>query len=572
MSDHFPYSFGKYQIESEIGRGGFGTVFRAVDEDLERPVAIKVLDPLYMRDQRWVARFRREARVMAKLDHRHIVPIYEIGEADGRLYLTMKFIDGPDLTNHLNKKGALSWDVTVDLVAQMASALDYAHQQGIIHRDLKPANILISNGQALLTDFGLAQMLDDNSQSVSISGGIVGTYNYMAPEVFNNLAITAASDVYALGCVIYEMLDGQMLFDGQSTAAIIGAHLKGITFDKPLPAGTPPGVIEILQIALAKDPLDRFASASELAQELERVAQDRIAGPYLQLENALAARNWPEALTLAEQVRRYNPNYRDVAALEEQAKRGQWSDHWLNQADIALANDDFDALQIIFTQWRKVDPNDPRIKQKEDELALAKQNKEEIPIAPTIDELKTTENDPQMESSHANILNPVLITTLLWLGLAIPGIVLPNYYFPYGLFLAGFVIGSGTGYVLKRHKESLAWWHVLSIGLVFGLTFHFYQIDYWGIITFEMLINTGLGALMGLGIGLILRQAGVIQNSKQLLIIMLGWAFAFLLENFFEQYGNLQFYDQRVIFIILGPAVAGAVGSYVMYQQIENSS
>ena len=274
MSDRFPYSFGKYRVEAEIGRGGFGTVFRAVDVDLDRPVAIKVLDPLYMRDQRWVAHFRREARVMAKLDHPNIVPIYEIGEEEGRLFLAMKFIDGPDLTEIISEKGALPWDEVVALVGQIASALDFAHEHNVIHRDLKPGNILVNGDQAMLTDFGLAQMMESNSQSISMSGGVAGTYNYMPPEIFNNEEATPAADVYALGCVVYEMLVGHILFDGRTTAAIISAHLKGITLDEPLPEGTPPGTREILLMALAKDPHARFSSAVVLAQELQRISND----------------------------------------------------------------------------------------------------------------------------------------------------------------------------------------------------------------------------------------------------------------------------------------------------------
>jgi len=398
MSDQFPYSFGKYRMEAEIGRGGFGTVFRAVDLDLDRPVAIKIMDPIYMRDQRWVARFRREGRVMARLEHPHIVPIYEISEEDGRLYLAMKFIDGPDMTTLIKEKGALPWDVVVEMVSQIASALDFAHQQNVVHRDLKPGNILISNGQALLTDFGLAQMVESNSQSVSMTGGVAGTYNYMPPEVFNDEQVTPAADIYALGCVVYEMLDGKMLFDGNTTAAIIGAHLKGITFDEPLPAGTPPGTREVIEIALAKDPQQRYGTATEFAQELQRVATDRLAGTYAQLEQAISGQRWPEALALAAEIQAQDPNYRDIAALEERAHRGQWSAQWLNEAQQGLAANDFDAVRGALSQWRRVDPNNPDILRVEQTLVAkeAAANREEqaavaaVAAAATVDTVETT--------------------------------------------------------------------------------------------------------------------------------------------------------------------------------------
>lgn len=373
MSEQFPYSFGKYRVEAEIGRGGFGTVFRAVDVALDRPVAIKIMDPVYMRDQRWVARFRREARLMAKLDHPHIVPIYEIEEEKGRLYLAMKLIDGPDMNEMIRQQGALSWDVVVDLIGQIASALDYAHQQNVIHRDLKPGNILVSSGQAMLTDFGLASMVEDNSVSISMTGGIAGTYNYMAPEVFNNEDVTSAADVYALGCVLYEMLTGHMLVEGKSTAAIIGAHLKGIAIDEPLAEGTPPGTGAVVQIALAKDPLDRYPSAAELAQELQRISIDRLTIPYAQLEQAVAGQDWAEALALAIDIRAQDPNYRDVVALQARSQQGHWSDQWHTEAQKALADDDFDAARGALSQWRRVDPANAEIELLARELTLGEQ-------------------------------------------------------------------------------------------------------------------------------------------------------------------------------------------------------
>ena len=279
MSEQFPYSFGKYRMEAEIGRGGFGTVFRAEDVDLGRPVAIKVLDPLYMRDQRWVARFRREARMMASLDHPNIVPIYDINEEEGRLYIAMKYIDGPELADLISEEGGLPWDRVVAIVDQIASALDYAHQRDIIHRDIKPANILISNGQAMLTDFGLAQIVSSNSLSASVFGGVTGTYNYISPEVFNDEAVTPASDVYALGCVLYEMLTGQMLVEGTTPAAVMMTHVKGVTLDKPLPADTPSGAHDIFEKALAINPADRYASAGELTEELQRITDETPIAP-----------------------------------------------------------------------------------------------------------------------------------------------------------------------------------------------------------------------------------------------------------------------------------------------------
>jgi alpha-glucoside transport system substrate-binding protein len=380
MSDQYPYFFGKYVIEAEIGRGGFGSVFRALDKDLDRPVAIKIMDPVYLRDRRWVARFRREAQVMARLDHPHIVPIYDTGEENDRLYLAMKFIDGPNLTHLIAQEGRLSWYDVVKLTEQITSALDYAHARNIIHRDLKPGNILVSNGDAMLTDFGLAQMVDDNSQSLSVSGGITGTYNYMPPEVFNNEDATPASDVYALGCVLYEMLVGKMLFEGKTTAAIIGAHLKGISIEESMPEGTPAGTRRLLQTAVSKNPEERYLSAGELSKEMARLSTDRLSEPYAALEQAMADQRWEEALEIATDIRSQDPNYRDVVALEERglaeneaARRRVWAVQWRTSSELALAVDNFDEVRGALIQWRRVAPEDPQISQVEKELALAEQ-------------------------------------------------------------------------------------------------------------------------------------------------------------------------------------------------------
>ncbi len=371
MDNQFPFTFGKYRMEAEIGRGGFGTVFRAVDIALDRPVAIKIMDPVYMRDQRWVARFRREARVMARLDHPHIVTVHEIGEENGRLFIAMKLVNGPDLTQYIRNNGPLPWGMVLSLSEQIASALDYAHQQNIVHRDLKPGNVLISHGNVLLTDFGLAQMLESNSQSISVSGGFAGTYNYMPPEIFNNEPATAAADVYALGCVIYEMITGEVLIEGDSTAAIIGSLLKGVTLDHPLGDEIPAGINEVIQTALAKNPNDRYASAGELAAELSRVASDRFAEPYTQLLEALETADWATAVALAGQISDQDPNYRDIATLEAQAKRGQWSQQWREEAQRGLDEADYDLVRGALIQWRRVDPQHPDVAKIEKELALA---------------------------------------------------------------------------------------------------------------------------------------------------------------------------------------------------------
>jgi serine/threonine protein kinase len=144
---------GRYRILEELSKGGFATVYRALDTTLEREVALKVLDPLLMRDDAWVGRFRREARAVARLNHPHIVTIYEIDEADGRLFIIMELVERPSLKNLITERGCLSWDETLDILAQVADALDYAHGEGVLHRDMKPGNVLLDPRKgALLTE------------------------------------------------------------------------------------------------------------------------------------------------------------------------------------------------------------------------------------------------------------------------------------------------------------------------------------------------------------------------------------------------------------------------------------
>ncbi len=230
----------------------------------------------------------------------------------------------------------------------------------------------------MLSDFGLAKIVEDNSQSISMSGSFAGTYNYMAPEVFNNVDITPASDVYALGCVIYEMLMGHMLFDSKTPGEIVSAHIKGITIDEQLPDDSPDGTRRVLQTALAKEPEKRYQSAGELAQELLQLSTDRLAEPYVTLKQAIAKHRWQEAVTIASEIRSQDPNYRDVESLEETAlseyrvgQRRYWSAQWQTSAEQALATENFDEARISITRWRHVAPDDPKLPLVERDLLLA---------------------------------------------------------------------------------------------------------------------------------------------------------------------------------------------------------
>jgi WD40 repeat protein len=368
MTESGDHSFGKYQIEAEIGRGGFGTVYRALDTGLERQVALKILDPLLMRDNGWVMSFRKEARVTARLEHPHIVPVYEIGEERERLFIAMKLIEGGSLATHILQKGALSWEESLRIVQEVASALDFAHGRQVAHRDLKPGNILLGPDGCVLTDFGFARLLGDNSMSLSLSGGVVGTPPYMAPEIWEGRRDAGKqADVYALGCILYEMVTGQVLFNGDTPPAIMLAHFKPLALPATWPVGVPAGLGEILSVALSQEPDTRYAGAGEMAQALGRLVTDCLAGPYQALEEALAAGEWETALQIAGSIRAQNTGYRDVRALaekaaagRERAQRAAWAGQWQQQAEAALAEGNLAGARTAALQWQKMAPEDEK--------------------------------------------------------------------------------------------------------------------------------------------------------------------------------------------------------------------
>ncbi len=361
MDEPSSLQFSKYRIEEEIGRGGFGTVFRATDTTLDRPVALKILDPLLMRDRGWVERFRREARLMARLDHPHIVPIYETGTHEGRLFLAMKLIDGRDLAHRIAEDGPFSWRETLAITGQIAAALDYAHGQGLVHRDLKPSNILLANGSAVLTDFGLSILASANTMSVSLTGGVIGTPSYIPPEAWESGEVTGLADQYALACLIFEMLTGRILFTGDTPPAVMMAHYQPPEFPASWPEGVPEGIGEVLTTSLAREPQQRFGTCGELAAALRRLQSDALARPYAALQRAVQEKKWEAALDLADEIRARAPDYRDVVALENEAMDGLAADQkaaaavqWREQAETALAVGNRAVARTAALQWQEL--------------------------------------------------------------------------------------------------------------------------------------------------------------------------------------------------------------------------
>jgi len=264
-------TLGSYQILGELGRGGMGVVYRAYQPSLNRYVAIKVLPPTLAFDRELVERFLREARSAARLRHPNIVVIHDVGQQGGLYFIVMELIEGHTLAHLIQRQGALPLDRTVRIVQQVANALDYAHQSGFIHRDVKPANIFVgSNDHVTLTDFGIAKAAAGTS--LTRTGTLMGTPEYMAPEQISGQPLTPAVDQYALGIVAYQMLSGQLPFHAESPHAVLYQHVQQPPPPLPASLSLPSGVGAALSRALAKEPLERFAGAGAFAAALAQAA------------------------------------------------------------------------------------------------------------------------------------------------------------------------------------------------------------------------------------------------------------------------------------------------------------
>jgi serine/threonine protein kinase, bacterial len=271
--------FGSYQLIELLGRGGMGEVWRAYDTVIGRVVALKILPADVSRDEVFQRRFRREAHAIARLNSPHVVPIHTHGEIDGRLFVDMRLIEGRDLQSVL-ESGPLPPVQAVQTIEQVAKALDAAHNAGLLHRDVKPSNILIDDdGYAYLIDFGLAFVADE--RGLTTTGGVVGTFRYMAPERFKTEEIgappiDARSDIYALACVLYECLTAKHAIGGYTLEQQIGNHLVA---PPPQPSDTNPGLPggfdTVIAKGMAKRPADRYDTAVELA----RAAREAVTTP-----------------------------------------------------------------------------------------------------------------------------------------------------------------------------------------------------------------------------------------------------------------------------------------------------
>jgi eukaryotic-like serine/threonine-protein kinase len=274
---------GPYEITGAIGAGGMGEVYRARDPKLGRDVAIKVLPEAFARDTERMARFQREAKVLASLDHPNIASIYGLEDSGGTYALVMQLVEGPTLADRI-KAGPIPIDESVRIARQIADALEYAHERGIIHRDLKPANVKVTNDEAVkVLDFGLAKALEGDPSSIDIStsptisrmatqaGVLLGTAAYMSPEQAKAKTVDRRADIWAFGCVMYEMLTGKQAFPGETVTESLAAVIRAEPDWSQLPANTPMRVRVLLQRCLQKDPKQRLRDIGDARISIDEV-------------------------------------------------------------------------------------------------------------------------------------------------------------------------------------------------------------------------------------------------------------------------------------------------------------
>jgi len=295
-------SFAGYRIEQRLGRGGMGVLYLALEPGLERRVALKLIAPEAAADEVFAKRFAEESKIAASIEHPNVVPIYAAGEEDGVPFIAMRYVAGADLAKRLIREGRLSPAVAVELIAQIGNGLDAIHAAGLIHRDVKPANVLLSGGEgaehAYITDFGVARNVATES-GLTQTGRFVGTLDYVAPEQISGAEIDARVDVYALGCLLFKLLTGEVPFPKDGDAARLFAHLND-----PPPAPSlyvsevSMALDDVVIRAMSKTPDDRYPSAGDLGRAAQAALRgERTTAPERTVATGAAATRTAETIS-----------------------------------------------------------------------------------------------------------------------------------------------------------------------------------------------------------------------------------------------------------------------------------
>ena len=297
--------FGPYEVLGPLGAGGMGEVYRARDTRLSRDAALKILPADVRLDAERIARFEREARTLATLNHANIATLFGLEEADGTQALAMEFVDGQSLSDHLSRpdrRGGLPLAEAISIATQLAVALDAAHEHGVIHRDLKPGNVMVRpDGTVKVLDFGLATQAPDAGTAASAvsstltgAGTVLGTPAYMSPEQARGYRVDRRTDIWAFGCVLFELLSGRRAFDGPTASDVVAAVLEHDPDWSQLPASTPPSLRRVLERCLVKDPRGRLRDIGDALHDLESASPDLRSGA----RPALSLRSWQFTATL----------------------------------------------------------------------------------------------------------------------------------------------------------------------------------------------------------------------------------------------------------------------------------
>ncbi|MCJ7700806.1 MAG: bifunctional serine/threonine-protein kinase/ABC transporter substrate-binding protein, partial [Anaerolineales bacterium] len=269
MEDLTGKQLGPYQIVAPLGEGGMASIYKAYQPAVERYVALKILPRHFASDPRFVTRFEQEAKVIAKFQHPHILPVHDFGQEDGYTYIVMPYVEGGTLSGLLLGE-PLPLEQIRRIISQVGDALDYAHALKVVHRDVKPSNILIDpRGNCLLTDFGIAKIVE-GSVHITQTGAVVGTPAYMSPEQIQGFSLDGRSDVYSLGIVLYEMATGRLPFQADTPPAIFVKHINDpLPPPRQLNPAIPEAVETVIQKSLTKQPGDRYSSTAEMVKAIQ---------------------------------------------------------------------------------------------------------------------------------------------------------------------------------------------------------------------------------------------------------------------------------------------------------------